>query len=51
MPGTLYDLGYAKCRDVRDFTELLDGNHIDILIDVRFSPFSSTAVPVIPSTS
>lgn len=38
--ATLFALGYASCRGVAEFTELLAGNHIDLLVDVRFSPFS-----------
>lgn len=40
MPGTLFTLGYGKARGVPEFTQLLDGNHIDVLFDVRYNPMS-----------
>jgi hypothetical protein len=40
LTGTLFTAGYAKCRGVPEFKELLADNRIDLLVDVRFQPLS-----------
>lgn len=51
MTGTLFTAGYANCRGVAEFKELLADNRIDLLIDVRFAPVSRNPLWRSPGTT
>jgi len=36
--GTLYTIGYGSLKGSEDLARLIDGEHIDVLFDVRYAP-------------
>lgn len=51
MTGTLFTAGYARCRGVAEFQELIGDNHIDLVVDVRFMPLSRNPMWRSPETT